>query len=360
MRRRQPRRKTSPIPSAATDDVTRFTSLEKSHVSEAEAHRPLCRFYVLHKGHCRHGLDCTYSHVIPEGMSWEEAKQLVPCPFFGRGNCRYGDFCQLRHDTQDLVTYCKECAVASPSVEDATAAATTSSAHDAKDETVICGICLEEFTNHDTNKNKRNRRFGLLSCCNHAFCFDCLMEWRKEGSQDASDRRSCPTCRKHSDYVVPSPTFPSSTEQKESFVQEYKDKLAVIPCRRFQETYRLGSCPFGSDCFYAHLDASGNDVKALDQSMEELFRERERIQESRRRRRQRDARMSFLGVVESNMDDIDVLMSFFRLLHVYGYQGAHELHRSDDDEVFDNGDMGNNAHHYRNDGLADSDFENVD
>lgn len=370
MRRRQPHRKV-----AARSETPCLTSLDQARSAETETDRPLCRFFVLQKGRCRHGSECSYSHSIPDGMSWEEAKQLVPCPFFARGDCRYAEFCQLRHDPRDLLTATttmtatakQPCTIATLSSECVTTVEKDSPADHVDEKMVICGICLEDFTNDDTQRRWNARgRFGLLSCCNHTFCFDCLMQWRKEGSQEALERRSCPTCRKHSDYVVPSRTFPSSEEQKEIIVKEYKDKLAGIPCRRFQQTQRLGSCPFGSDCFYAHLDENGNDVKALDSTMQELSRERERLQETRRRRRQRDARMSFLGVVESNMEDIDVLMSFLRLFHVYGYQGSHEIYRSDDDHddddedfsvPFDMAEFSNYVFHVRNtsDGLAADD-----
>lgn len=345
MRRRQPQRKAPQFTGNSTisnrnmacpltTPTTTVTPSDSSSRVSTELDRPLCRFYVLHKGRCRHGRDCAYSHILPEGVSWEEAKKLVPCPFFVQGTCRYGEHCQLRHDPQDLVTHSPSCAVASLEGTCTTTMDADLQEDNKKEENaaVVCGICLEEKPRDDPLRRQTNRRFGLLSCCNHAFCYDCLMEWRKEGSQDASDRKSCPTCRKHSDYVVPSPVFPSCDEQKHHIVQRYKDKLAVIPCRRFQVSQRLGSCPFGSDCFYAHIDELGRDVKAMDASMEELARQRERIQDERRRRRQHDAHIAFLGVTESNLDDVDVLLSFFRLLHVYGYRGTSEFYWSDEED----------------------------
>jgi len=353
MGRRHEQRK-SPAASGGNSgaDITRLTPLGRTRYQQNEEdNRPLCRFFVLHKGTCCFGSQCAYSHTLPAGMDWEEAKTHVPCPFFARGACRYGEYCQLRHDPNDLVV--KSCA-ATPAPSSAAAVAAPSSSVEEEEEEeeiiVTCGICLEDM-HCGGDKNK----FGLLSCCDHSFCFDCLMEWRKEGSQDASDRRCCPTCRKHSDYVVASRVFPSSEQQKAQIVQEYKNRLAVIPCRRYQQTQELGSCRFGSDCFYAHLDENGVDVKELDMSMEALSQARQ----ERRRRHHRDIRTSLLGAAESTMEDIEVLLSFLRLLDLYGYQGVREIYWSDDeddddyhDRVFPLEDLGS--------GVNREDFENVD
>lgn len=388
-------RKQEASAAATTTEVTHLTSLGKTKhptsSSSSPQRPPLCRFFVLHRGNCRYGDDeCAYSHELPDGVvSWEQAaKELVPCPFFARGDCKYGEYCQLRHDENDIdndndevtdaeprgdlmMKTCKPCAeVPSPTSTANTAVPadtsdTTTATHSADEEVtttiITCGICLDdlqggESTNSNRNKTKNKKQFGLLSCCDHAFCFDCLMEWRKEGTQEAKDRRSCPTCRKHSDYVVPSRIFPSSKLQKERIVQEYKDRLAVIPCRRFRQQQQqqqqsnnnkrtmMGSCPFGSDCFYAHLNSRGEDVKALDRSMEELSRERQQAQEERRRRRQRDLLM--MGLEASTVEDIDIMLSFLRLLDVYGIQEGvypwsdddgddHEEEGEDDDDISD-------------------------
>ena len=106
------------------------------------------------------------------------------------------------------------------------------------------------------------------------------MEWRTEGSDEVSSRRVCPTCRKTSDYVVPSRTLPRSAEEKAELLLNYKERLARIPCRNWEGA--LGSCPFGRDCFYAHLDEDGKDVKAQDRSMHQLYEERQRHRDSRR------------------------------------------------------------------------------
>lgn len=198
----------------------------------------LCKFY-FQNGNCRNGDTCRFSHHAPNNMTREEALKTIPCPFFASGTCRFGENCALQH--QEIRK---------------------------NDCDAICGICLE-------NVQDAKRNFGLLSCCSHPFCFSCLMEWRTEGSSEVASRRVCPTCRKSSDYVVPSQFMPTNDNEKEQILLNYKAHCATLPCKRF-EVGELGSCPFGSDCFYAHLNHKGVDIKTQDQTMQELYEERQR------------------------------------------------------------------------------------
>ncbi|DBA04630.1 TPA: hypothetical protein N0F65_012213 [Lagenidium giganteum] len=196
-----------------------------------------CRFFVL--GKCKFGSRCTFSHDLPETDSADksdeepEAKLIaaaarVDCPFFQRGNCKFGDYCRLRHNRQE------------------TASAPTSVER-------TCGVCFEDIVD-------AGKRFGLLSC-DHCFCLDCLREWRKSKDQEVEIVRSCPACREPSDYIVPSLTFCTGTE-KTRVVEAYKAHLSMRECKYFSG--RVGSCPFGPNCFYAHRDAAGNDIKDQD------------------------------------------------------------------------------------------------
>lgn len=348
-------RRSSARRSPATDSsVTQLVSLGTTRSSQQdsiqqEESAPLCRFFVLHKGNCRYGSECAYSHQLPEGLSFEQAKGLVPCPFYARGDCRYGEYCQLQHETlveepsslkpsggasssgvrEEAVSSAMASLPSTPALYCQDVAGEPTCPSTAKDEfeeeeeeeVITCGICLED--------DPQRRRYGLLSCCNHAFCFDCLMEWRKEGTAEASDRRSCPTCRKHSDYVIPSTHFPRSEAAKQAIVQTYKQKKARIPCRRFEMTKKLGSCPFGSDCFYAHIDADGRNLKAQDQSREEITaeRQRRRVERSRRHWERLEGDEADLEI-----DTADALISFLHLLDVYGYPGIREHYFSDDED----------------------------
>ena len=56
-------------------------------------------------------------------------------------------------------------------------------------------------------------------------------------------------------------------------LQNYRAKLATIPCKNFDG--ELGNCSFGSDCFYAHLESKGKNIKSRDKTMQELYEGRQ-------------------------------------------------------------------------------------
>ena len=245
--------------------------------------RPLCRFFFL-QGTCKHGDNCSYSHTLPENTSFEDARRQIPCPYYAKGCCRYGDYCQLRHDPQDLVV--------------SKVAGRPSSLTKGADNisTAVCGICLEDV-------KQAGHKFGLLSCCLHVFCFECIMEWRKEGSKEAEDRRSCPTCRKKSDWVIPSTAMATTEKERDRISKQYRDRLGRIPCKRFNG--KLGSCPYGKDCFYAHISSEdGKDCRHADHTMKQLYEERCQLRTQRR--------------VEY---DIEMISRAMRLMDLYAYRG---------------------------------------
>lgn len=133
----------------------------------------------------------------------------------------------------------------------------------ARSSEVECCVCLEVVLQ---KPQAAQRRFGLLSGCNHAFCVACIRDWRAGGVADVASAkaldhaRTCPVCRSPSHYVIPSSTWPADEAQKAAVMDAYKARLAAIPCRHFDDG--RGSCPFGSSCWYAHR-VQGVDVTAL-------------------------------------------------------------------------------------------------
>mmetsp|Transcript_43721 Transcript_43721/g.137299 ORF Transcript_43721/g.137299 Transcript_43721/m.137299 type:complete len:297 (-) Transcript_43721:756-1646(-) len=190
--------------------------------------RPPCPFYVL--GRCKFGDYCTNSH-----------ERAPMCKFFAQGYCAVGDACKWSHETKakdnaedDDSKVCEPC---------------TAEEQDAQD-TRTCMICYEDIV-------RKGMRFGILSDCDHVFCLDCIKTWRKDGCGSATHKRTCPTCRTTSNFFMPHFEYVKG-EKKHKVIEGYKKRLAVIPCRYFNNGE---PCPFRSECFYAHIYEDGEDRK---------------------------------------------------------------------------------------------------
>eukprot|EP00731_Ephydatia_muelleri_P024645 Em0016g916a len=117
-----------------------------------------------------------------------------------------------------------------------------------------CGICLEVVVG---KLSKSERRFGILSHCDHCFCLECIRKWR--GSTHANKTiRACPLCRVVSHFVVPSEVWIDDPEQKLKLINAYQFNLRTKPCKYFN--MGTGACPFGSSCFYRHAYADGKEA----------------------------------------------------------------------------------------------------
>jgi E3 ubiquitin-protein ligase makorin len=115
-----------------------------------------------------------------------------------------------------------------------------------------CGICLDIVAD-------KGRKFGLMTGCDHSFCLNCILEWRgkaKDATNASTMVKSCPTCRQESLYIIPSSVY-CTGDHKQHIISKYKNKLSNTPCKHFSRT---GLCPFGADCFFAHIDADGKHV----------------------------------------------------------------------------------------------------
>ena len=227
--------------------------------------------YFFQQGRCNKGDDCKFLHVAKS----EENKQTrnkpkfqsaIPCKFFARGACYAGDDCQFAHYENKNTSSASSSQVNHQ--ED----------KDKEEDTNECGICFEQPT-----------QFGLLSGCEHCFCFECITSWRTSGDEndrkEKQQHRTCPTCRQISFFVVNTPTFLRG-KTKELFMTRYKAQLAQTPCRNYRADTNvdaISSCKFGPFCFYQHLDANGVEVPKEVEA--EAWRERQRSQLQRQRQR---------------------------------------------------------------------------
>jgi len=194
------------------------------------------------------------SEMLQESLdnSAPEVHQKM-CIYFMHGTCRFGRNCRYRHELGNTCPYCDK-PLASNNEDRLKHLSECDEARAIEKEreesaSINCGICLE-------NVSQSGRRFGLLPSCNHAFCLRCIREWRGSLVQRKENVRCCPVCRAESYFVVPCDRFVLNPDRKKILVQKYKDHIGKIPCIHFNRA--KGVCPFGSSCFYAHLNEDGS------------------------------------------------------------------------------------------------------
>lgn len=271
-----------------------------------------CIFFE--RGTCKFGDTCRYSHeelAPPEGTAlaktslkvsvkshednWADAVEFVPgssykprnidsysntvgtknaetkvesepdptnelCPYNMLGDCRYKENCLLVHgllcemcglkilhpeNKEQQRKHKEECV--SIHEEDM-----NESFKLAKNQDISCGICMEKVVEKALEKD---RKFGILENCNHAFCLSCIRKWRQAKSFKSSVVKACPECRVASTFVTPSDYFIENKEEKEALIKGYKDHLSEKPCMYFKKG--KGRCPFGVKCFYLHVYEDG-------------------------------------------------------------------------------------------------------
>ncbi|WCJ18954.1 E3 ubiquitin-protein ligase makorin [Euphorbia peplus] len=199
-------------------------------------------------------------HNFPENGVLLEPRHAKPedrslCSFAAAGHCPRGDKCPHMHG--DLCPTCgKNCLHPLRPVEREEHLKTCKKKQKnlealKQSQEIECCVCLDRVLSKPT---AAERKFGLLSECDHPFCISCIRNWRSSSPNSGMDvntaLRTCPICRKLSYFVVPSVIWYSSKEEKQEIVDTYKEKLSSIDCKHFD--FGNGNCPFGSSCFYKH------------------------------------------------------------------------------------------------------------
>jgi E3 ubiquitin-protein ligase makorin len=176
------------------------------------------------------------------------------CLFFLQGSCRYGAHCRFAHYFGPQCPNCGAEVDPRPELQERhlleCEETKLRSEERRRSAALACGICLENIA-------ASGRRFGLLAC-EHAFCLSCIRQWRSNMEMRRESVRGCPLCRQESFVVVPCDRMVFDPERKARVLLQYKEKLARIPCMHFNRA--RGTCPFGSSCFYAHVDEEGRVV----------------------------------------------------------------------------------------------------
>lgn len=186
--------------------------------------------------------------------------ELPICSFAAAGNCPRGENCPHIHG--DLCSSCgRHCLHPFRPEEREEHIMNCESKQKYLDalkrsQEIECSVCLERVLSKATIAE---RKFGVLSECDHPFCISCIRNWRSSnptlGMDVNSTLRACPICRKLSYFVVPSVIWYSSSDEKQEIVETYKAKLKSIDCKHFD--FGDGNCPFGTSCFYKHAFRDG-------------------------------------------------------------------------------------------------------
>ncbi|PON81348.1 Cdk-activating kinase assembly factor [Trema orientale] len=206
------------------------------------------------------------SHFLDGGDVGETSvtpADLPICSFAAAGDCPRGEKCPHVHG--DLCPTCgKHCLHPFRPDEKEEHLRTCNKKHKHLEalkhsQEIECSVCLERVLSKPT---AAERKFGLMSECDHPFCISCIRNWRSSSPTSGFDvnsaLRACPICRKLSYFVVPSVIWYTSKEEKQEIVNSYKAKLKSIDCKHFD--FGNGNCPFGTSCFYRHTVKPGSYV----------------------------------------------------------------------------------------------------
>ncbi|KAK4842229.1 hypothetical protein QYF36_017963 [Acer negundo] len=205
-------------------------SLEDSDFGELRdlkpADRPICSFAAAGAGNCPRGGKCPHVHG-----------ELCP-------TC--GKHCLHPFRPEEREEHIKTCEKKQKHLESLR-----------RSQEIECSVCLDRVLSKPT---AAERKFGLLSECDHPFCISCIRNWRNSSATSGVDvntaLRTCPICRKLSYFVIPSVIWYYTPEEKMEIVDSYKGKLRSIDCKHFN--FGNGNCPFGTSCFYKHMVKPGS------------------------------------------------------------------------------------------------------
>ncbi|XP_010636273.1 probable E3 ubiquitin-protein ligase makorin-2 [Fukomys damarensis] len=201
----------------------------------------------------RSGLD-----DVEASSSYSSEQQL--CPYAAAGECRFGDACVYLHgdmcdicrlqvlhpfDSEQRRAHEKVC-MATFEVEMEKAFAFQAS------QDKVCSICMEVILE---KASASERRFGILSSCNHTYCLSCIRQWRCAKQFENQIIKSCPECRVISEFVIPSVYWVEDQNKKNELIEAFKQGMGKKACKYFEQG--KGTCPFGSKCLYRHAYPDG-------------------------------------------------------------------------------------------------------
>ncbi|NXH31634.1 MKRN2 ligase, partial [Myiagra hebetior] len=186
------------------------------------------------------------------------AEQL--CPYAAAGTCHFGERCLYLHGE-----LCEICGlqVLHPFDQEQRKAhemmCMATFEHDMErafafqaSQDKVCSICMEVVYE---KPSASERRFGILSNCNHTYCLSCIRQWRCAKQFENPIIKSCPECRVISEFVIPSVYWVEEQEKKNELIEAFKQGVGKKPCKYFEQG--KGTCPFGGKCLYLHAYPDG-------------------------------------------------------------------------------------------------------
>ncbi|NWR06563.1 MKRN2 ligase, partial [Paradoxornis webbianus] len=182
------------------------------------------------------------------------------CPYAAAGACHFGERCLYLHG--DLCEICG-LQVLHPFDQEQRKAhemmCMATFEHDMErafaiqaSQDKVCSICMEVVYE---KPSASERRFGILSNCNHTYCLSCIRQWRCAKQFENPIRGSCPECRVISEFVIPSVYWVEEQEKKNELIEAFKQGVGKKPCKYFEQG--KGTCPFGGKCLYLHAYPDG-------------------------------------------------------------------------------------------------------
>ena len=168
------------------DNTIRFIEIKKKEVKKRE----VCRMYVSF-GYCKFKSNCMFLHTKDYDII-----KLTICKFKSNCHnreCKFGHIDQIENQENNSIS------------DD------------------ICGICWD-------NIYTSNKRFGILSNCEHKFCIYCIRKHKQNYELPVGNRNSCPICRITSYGYIASKFFLTGKEKKYEFNRCEKKRL-TIQCR---------------------------------------------------------------------------------------------------------------------------------
>ncbi|KAG6938065.1 makorin ring finger protein 2, partial [Chelydra serpentina] len=192
------------------------------------------------------------------GSSYTDGQQL--CPYAAAGECQFGDRCLYLHgdvceicelqvlhpfDPEQRKAHEKMCMAAFEHEMEKAFAFQAS-------QDKVCSICMEVVYE---KPSASERRFGILSNCNHTYCLSCIRQWRCAKQFENLIIKSCPQCRVTSEFVIPSVYWVEDQNKKNKLIEAFKQGMGKKACKYFEQG--KGTCPFGGKCLYLHAYPDG-------------------------------------------------------------------------------------------------------